>query len=724
MSKTLHYKLDKEGIVTLTIDVPDRSMNVLTPELTREIAEYADKVSSDDKVKGVVIVSGKDSFIAGADLKDLVTAYDRGATLKQCYDWSQELSQAYRKLETCGKPVAVAINGVALGGGLELCLACHYRVLSDHPKAVIGLPESQVGLLPGAGGTQRLPRLIGIREALPLMLEGRHVRPDKALALGIVHEIAPVAELEARARKWVLEKGDPEAPWDKKGFKVPGGAGGMHPGAAQTFMVGNALTSKTTQNNYPAALGIMSSVYEGTAMPIDKGLQIESKYFAQLLAGPVARNMMRTLFINKGLADKLARRPKGVEKSQVKKLGILGAGMMGAGVAYVSASAGMEVVLLDTDLASAEKGKQYSASLLAKQLERGKMDQAKVEAVLGMIKPSTDYADLEGCDLVIEAVFESREIKADVTAKAEAVIPATSVFASNTSTLPITGLAQASKRPDQFIGIHFFSPVDKMPLVEIIVGEKTSDETIAKALDYVGQLRKTPIVVNDSRGFYTSRCFGTYTNEGMTLLQEGVNPALIENVARQAGMPVGPLAVADEVAIELAYKVMKQTEMDMGKAYKRPTSYELVDKFVNELGRKGKRSGKGFYAYPEGGRKHLWEGLAEIYPLAAEQPAAEEVKTRLLYIQALETARCVEEGVVTHPEDADIGSIFGWGFPPYTGGTLSFIDTVGLENFVSECDRLAAAYGERFQVSDWLRARARQGENFYPVPAELGASAA
>ena len=724
MSKTLHYKLDKEGIVTLTIDVPDRSMNVLTPELTREIAEYADKVSGDDKVKGVVIVSGKNSFIAGADLKDLVTAYDRGATLKQCYDWSQELSQAYRKLETCGKPVAVAINGVALGGGLELCLACHYRVLSDHPKAVVGLPESQVGLLPGAGGTQRLPRLIGIREALPLMLEGRHVRPDKALALGIVHEIAPVAELEARARKWVLEKGDPEAPWDKKGFKVPGGAGAMHPGAAQTFMVGNALTSKTTQNNYPAALGIMSAVYEGTAMPIDRGLQVESKYFAQLLAGPVARNMMRTLFINKGLADKLARRPKDVEKSQVKKLGILGAGMMGAGVAYVSAGAGMEVVLLDTDLASAEKGKQYSAGLLAKQVERGKMDQAKAEALLGMIKPSADYADLAGCDLVIEAVFESREIKADVTAKTEAVIPVTSVFASNTSTLPITGLAQASKRPDQFIGIHFFSPVDKMPLVEIIVGEKTSDETIAKALDYVGQLRKTPIVVNDSRGFYTSRCFGTYTNEGMTLLKEGVNPALIENVARQAGMPVGPLAVADEVAIELAYKVMKQTEMDMGDGYTRPTSYDVVDKFVNELGRKGKRSGKGFYAYPEGGRKHLWEGLADIYPLAAEQPAPEEVKTRLLYIQALETARCVEEGVVTHPEDADIGSIFGWGFPPYTGGTLSFIDTVGLEKFVSECDRLAAAYGERFQVSDWLRARARQGELFYPLPADLGASAA
>ena len=722
MSKTISYKLDQEGIATLTIDVPDRSMNVLTPELTREIAEYADKVKADDKVKGVVIVSGKNSFIAGADLKDLVTAHDRGATLKQCYDWSQELSGAYRKLETCGKPVAVAINGVALGGGLELCLACHYRVLSDHPKAKVGLPEVQVGLLPGAGGTQRLPRLIGIREALPLMLEGRHVAPEKALKLGIVHEIAPVEELEARARKWVLESGDAEAPWDKKGFKVPGGAGGMHPAAVQTFIIGNALMAKNSQHNYPAALGIMSSVYEGTAMPIDRGLQVESKYFAQLLAGPVARNMMRTLFVNKGLADKLARRPAGIEKSQVKKLGILGAGMMGAGVAYVSAMAGMEVILLDTELASAEKGKQYSESLLTKAVERGKMDQAKAEGVLGLIKPTTEYADLEGCDLVIEAVFESREIKADVTAKTEAVIPETSVFASNTSTLPITGLATASKRPEQFIGIHFFSPVDKMPLVEIIVGEKTNDETIARSLDYVGQLRKTPIVVNDSRGFYTSRCFGTYTNEGMTLLKEGVNPALIENVARGAGMPVGPLAVTDEVAIELAYKVMKQTEVDMGDAYVRPSSYEVVNKFVNELGRKGKRSGKGFYEYPEGGRKHLWEGLSEIYPLAAEQPDQEEIKKRLLYIQALETARCMEEGVVTHAEDADIGSIFGWGFPPYTGGTLSFIDTVGLKEFVAECDRMAEAYGERFTVSDWLRKKAADGERFYPLPASEDAA--
>lgn len=724
MSKTISYQLDKEGIATLTIDVPGRSMNVLTPELISELAEHADKIATDDSVKGVVIISGKDSFIAGADLKDLVTAYDRKASLKQCYDWSQQLNRAYRRLETCGKPVAVAINGVALGGGLELCLACHYRVLSDHPKAVVGFPEVQVGLLPGAGGTQRLPRLIGIREALPIMLEGRHVRPDKALQLGIVHELAPVAELEARARKWVLESGDPVAPWDKKGFKVPGGAGGMHPAAVQTFMVGNALTAKNAQHNYPAPVAILSSVYEGTTLPMDKALQVESKYFATLLAGPVARNMMRTLFVNKGLADKLSRRPQGVEKTSVKKLGILGAGMMGAGIAHVSAGAGMQVVLLDTDQASADKGKQYSAKLLAAQVEKGRLDAGKAEALLGMIKTTTEFADLEGCDLVIEAVFEHRDIKADVTRKTEAVIPVSSVFASNTSTLPITGLAKASKRPEQFIGIHFFSPVEKMPLVEVIVGEKTNDETIARALDYVAQLRKTPIVVNDSRGFYTSRCFGTYTNEGMSLLAEGVKPSLIENVAKQAGMPVGPLAVTDEVTIELAYKVMKQTEADLGEAYKRPSSYPVVKKFVEELERKGKRYGKGFYDYPEGGRKALWDGLSEIYPLAKQQPEPGEIRKRLLYIQALETARCMEEGVITHAEDGDIGSIFGWGFPPYTGGTLSFIDTVGLPAFVAECDRMAKQYGERFKVSDWLRERARNNQAFYPVDPKLADQAA
>ena len=714
MSTTIQYTVDADGIAVLTLDLPGRTMNVLTPQLIDDLKCCVDKLAGDEAVKGAVITSAKSAFMAGADLQDLVTAYERGLTVEEGYRQSQGLSQIFRRLETCGKPVAAAINGIALGGGLELCLACHYRVLADDPKAQVGLPEVMVGLMPGAGGTQRLPRLIGIREALPLMLEGRQLRPDKALELGIVHELAPADQLLERARRWVLEEGDPEAPWDKKGFRVPGGAGAMHPKAVETFMVGTSLLAGKAFHNYPAPKAILSAVYEGTITPFDTGLRIESKYFAQLVSGVVARNMMRTLFINKGEADKLARRPEGVEKSAVSKLGILGAGMMGAGVAYVTARAGSKVVLLDTSIEGGEKGKAYSQALLDKAISRGKSTQEKADALLGRITPTTDFTDLEGCDLVIEAVFESREIKADVTARTEAVIPDTAIFASNTSTLPITGLAEASERPGKFIGIHFFSPVDKMPLVEIIVGEKTSDEAIARSLDYVQQLRKTPIVVNDSRGFYTSRCFSTFTNEGITMVAEGVSPALIENAAKMASMPVGPLAVIDEVTIELGYKIAMQTKADLDDAFEPISGFAVMEKMVKELDRKGKRYGKGFYEYPEDGQKYLWPGLAELYPLAGEQPSVDEVKSRLLVIQALETARCYEEGVLTDPADADIGSIFGWGFPPWTGGTLSFIDTMGVGEFVAECDRMAAAYGPRFEVSDWLRARADKGKTFYP----------
>ncbi len=715
MNNTIQYTVDADGIATLQLDVPGRTMNVLTPELMEDLAGCLSRVTEDPAVRGAVLTSAKPAFMAGADLKDLVTAYDRGMTLEEGYRLSQTLSHTFRRLETCGKPVAAAINGVALGGGLELCLACHYRVLADDPGAKVGLPEVTVGLLPGAGGTQRLPRLIGIREALPLMLEGRQVGPEQALKLGIVHELAPADRVVERARRWVLEAGDPEAPWDKKGFRIPGGAGAMHPKAVETFMVGTSLLAGKAFHNYPAPKAIMSAVYEGTITPFDTGLRIESKYFAQLVSGVVARNMMRTLFVHKGEADKLARRPAGIAKSAVGKLGMLGAGMMGAGIAYVSARAGMEVSLLDTSIEAADRGKSYSRALLDKAVSRGKSTPEQAEAVLGLIKPTNDYADLDGCDLVIEAVFEDRGIKADVTARAEAVIAPAAIFASNTSTLPITGLAEASERPENFIGIHFFSPVDKMPLVEIIVGKKTSPEAIARSLDYVRQLRKTPIVVNDSRGFYTSRCFTTFTNEGMTMLAEGINPALIENAARMASMPVGPLAVMDEVTIELGYKIATQAEADLGDEYRPVSGFEVMRKMVEELDRKGKRYGKGFYDYPDNAPKRLWRGLAEHYPLAAEQPSADEVKQRLLVIQALETARCYEEGVLTDPADADIGSIFGWGFPPWTGGTLSFIDTIGVAKFVAECDRMAEAYGPRYEVSDWLRARADGGETFHPA---------
>ncbi len=425
--------------------------------------------------------------------------------------------------------------------------------------------------------------------------------------------------------------------------------------------------------------------------------------------------MMRSLFVNKGAADKLARRPAGIEKSRVTKLGVLGAGMMGAGIAYVSAKAGMQVVLLDTDIEGAKRGKAYSEGLLNKAIGRGYSTQEKADALLSLIHPTTDYDDLEGCELIIEAVFENRDIKAAVTAKTEAVIPETAIFASNTSTLPITGLAEASKRPESFIGLHFFSPVDKMPLVELIKGEKSSDEAIARGLDYIQQIRKTPIVVNDSPGFYTSRCFSTSTNEGMTMLAEGINPALIENAAKLASLPVGPLAVMDEVTLDLGYKITMQNARDQGDSYVFDSGFPVIRKFVEELDRKGKRFGKGFYEYPEGEKKYLWPGLAELYPVKEKQPPVQEVIDRLLYRQALETVRCFEEGVLDHPADADIGSIFGWGFPPWTGGTMSFIDTVGIKHFVAECDRMAEAYGPRFAVSDWLREKAEEGKPFHQV---------
>jgi 3-hydroxyacyl-CoA dehydrogenase/enoyl-CoA hydratase/3-hydroxybutyryl-CoA epimerase len=712
MNNTIQYAVDQDGIALLTIDLPGMPMNVLTPELMADLDSLVERATADDAVKGIVLASGKKAFIAGADIKDMVTAFDRGISHKEAFEFSYGLNRILRKMETCGKPVAAAINGLALGGGLEVCLACHYRVLANDAGAMLGFPEVNIGLLPGAGGTQRTPRLVGFRNAATMVIQCRNQKPEQALEIGLVHELAPAAEVVARAKRWVLESGDPLAPWDKKGFKIPGG-GLMHPGTAQMFTMGNAMLAKMTKHNYPAPISAQSAMFEGCATSFDQGLKVESEYFGKLLSGPVARNMMRSLFVSKSKADKLVRRPQGIDKSKVGKLGILGAGMMGAGIAYVSARAGIQVVLLDTSQENAEHGKAYSEDLLRKAIERGRSTEDKAAALLGLIKPTTDYADLESCDLVIEAVFESQQLKADVTAKTEAVVPDSCIFASNTSTLPITGLAEASKRPEQFIGLHFFSPVDKMPLVEIILGEKTNDEAIARSLDYIQQIRKTPIVVNDSRGFYTSRVFGTFTGEGASMLAEGVKPALIENAAKMAGLPVGPLAVTDEVTLELANKIGKETTAALGLDYPADAASTVIHKMVEILDRKGKRFGQGFYDYPADAKKHLWAGLAEQFPQAEEQPDVRELIKRLLYIQALETARCFEEGVLTHSEDGDIGSIFGWGFPAWTGGTLSLIDTVGIQEFVAECDRMAAAYGERFEVSDWLRERADQGKSFY-----------
>lgn len=714
MTTTIKYELDGD-VAVLTLDLPGRSMNVITEDMTKELAVLVAKVAADPAIKGAVITSAKPAFMAGADLS-MVSAMGklaRTATVKQVYDKAFELNAIYRRMETCGKPFAAAINGLAMGGGLEMCLACHYRVVADDPKIQLGLPEVKVGLLPGAGGTQRLVRLMGVQPALPYLLQGRSMSPQEAAGFGVVHKTVPADQVLAEAKRWLREEGNPVQPWDQKGFKVPGGSGAMNIKVVQTFMAGEAMLRKETKDNYPAPQAIMSAVYEGHQVPMDAALRIESRYFTSLLLDPVAGNMIRTLFLNKQEADKLVRRPKNVEKIQIRKLGVLGAGMMGAGIAYVSARAGMDVVLLDTNQEAAAKGKAYSVSLLEKDVRRGKLSREKADATLERITPTTDYTRLDGCDLIIEAVFEDVQIKADVTAKTEAVIGKSAIFASNTSTIPITALAKASKRPAQFIGIHFFSPVEKMPLVEIIIGKKTGDEALARALDYVAQIRKTPIVVNDSRGFYTSRCFGTYPTEALAMLKEGVNPALIENAGLMAGMPVGPFAVGDEVSIELMYKIMKASKAALSDKYEEQPSDGVIEYFVDKLGRLGKKTKKGFYDYPEGGKKYLWPDLTKHFPLAENQPGVDELKKRLLYRQAIEVARCFEEGVLTAPEDADIGAIFGWGFAPYTGGPLSMIDTIGAARFVKEADHMARAHGPRYKVPKSLRAMAKEGRSYY-----------
>ena len=726
MTEMTNWKLatGDDGVAVLSWDMPDRSMNVLNEGSMTEFASAIEQLAADEDVKGIVLTSGKKDFAAGADLSMLGGAASGGGKTskedraKALYEQNLGFNMLLRRLETCGKPVAAAIPGTALGGGLEVALACHYRVVADNPKAQLGLPEAKVGVMPGGGGTQRLPRMIGAMQALPLMLQGKSLRPPAALSMGIVNEIAPADEIVAKAKEWVLANPNATQPWDQKGFKVPGG-GPYTKGGMPVFMMGTAMLRKESYGNYPAQKAILQSVYEGLQVPIETGLAIESQLMTSLLLDPTSRNMIRSLFLSMQELGKGARRPEGVERTDCKKLGILGAGMMGAGIAFVSAKVGIECVLLDVSQEGAEKGKQYSADLMDKRILKKRATPSQKEELLSRIHPTTDYADLEGCDLVIEAVFEDRKIKADVTAKSEAVIADDAIFGSNTSTLPITGLAEASSRPDNFIGIHFFSPVDRMGLVEIIMGEKTSDQALAVAIDYVGKIRKTPIVVNDSRGFYTSRCFGTFVREGLEMLSEGISPALIDNAGRATGMPRGPLEMNDDVALDLAYKVGMQTRKDLGDAYQASPSDAIIEKMVVDLERFGRKNKKGFYDYGEGGAKSLWDGLEALVEEVtgnaqlADQPTADHLKKRLLYRQAVEAARCFEEQVVTDVRDADVGAILGWGFAPWSGGPISLIDTVGVAKFVEECDALAERYGDRFKPNDLLREMAANGESFY-----------
>ena len=709
MSSYLQLSIEA-GIATITLDDRQAKVNTVSPAWIAQMSATFEALQADTAVRGVVITSAKSGFMAGADLNYILDTAS-GMTAREAFDFSQNATRLHRLVETCGKPVVAAMTGFALGGGYELALACTYRILSEAPDAVVGLPEVSVGLLPGSGGTQRLPRMIGVPKALEVLLEGKSYSPQNALELGMVDLVKPRERVVEAALSWLQTAADPMRPWDKKGFRVAESDGLLKQSTAGLFTLATAKLLAKYGNNYPAPIAILTCVFEGIQVPLDKGLLVESRHFAKLLTGSVARNIIRTGFVNRGRAEKGARRPKDIARSDVKSVGILGAGMMGAGIAFVTAQAGLRVVLLDTSLQAASNGKAQSGKLLARDLKSGKLTKGSADRVLDRIRPTEDYQDLADVDLVIEAVFEDVRIKSDVVRKAQAVIGKDVLFASNTSTLPITQLAAACERPADFIGLHFFSPVARMALVEIIMGRATSQRSLARAMDFVAQIRKTPILVNDSRGFYTSRVFQTFIHEGLELLREGVAPALIENAARQAGMPLGPLAVLDEVSLELPMKIIRETQQYEA-SFQRPASMDVLETMVERLERPGRKAGAGFYEYCADGGKRLWPALAQHFAQAAGQPAVDEVKRRLLYIQALESARCLEEGVVTHSADADLGAVLGWGFPTWTGGTLSLIDTVGVKEFVAECERLDQNYGRRFMPTARLRDMADTGARF------------
>jgi 3-hydroxyacyl-CoA dehydrogenase/enoyl-CoA hydratase/3-hydroxybutyryl-CoA epimerase len=714
---------DADGIALVTWDMPGKSMNVFTEEVMDELEKIVDRVASDDAIKGAVVTSGKESFSGGADLTMLQRmlklfkdekAKDPDAAIKMLFDGAGRMNWLFRKLETSGKPWVSAINGTCMGGAFELSLACHARVAADSDKVKMGLPEVKVGLFPGAGGTQRVPRLTDTQGALQMLTSGQSLSPKKAKQMGLITEIAAPDALVETAKGLIKNGLKATAPWDAKGFKLPGGPVYSAAGA-NLFPPAIAILRRETYGNYPAASAILKCVYEGLLVPFDTALKIEQRYFTEIMQTTEAAMMIRSLFISLQELNKGARRPAGVPETEFKKVGVLGAGFMGAGIAYVTAKAGIPVVLLDRDMAAAEKGKAHSEGLVDGLMKKGRATAEEKEKLLSLITPTDDYALLDGCDLIVEAVFEDSEIKKGVTEKAEAVIAKDAIFASNTSTIPITGLAKNSSRPANFIGIHFFSPVDKMMLAEIILGKKTEDKALAVAIDYVRAIKKTPIVVNDTRGFYVNRCVLRYMAEAYQMLIEGVPPAMIENTAKMAGMPVGPLSLTDETAIDLAQKIMKQTIRDLGEKAVDKDQFALINTMVDKHGRLGRKNGKGFYDYPaKPAKKHLWPGLKDLYKQQdPDKIDVEELKQRFLVTIALEAARVMEEGIVTDPREADVGSILAFGFAPYTGGALSYIEGMGVKEFVALAKKLQKRYGPQFKAPKLLVEMAEKGQTFY-----------
>ncbi|MGM9426444.1 3-hydroxyacyl-CoA dehydrogenase NAD-binding domain-containing protein [Hydrogenophaga sp. MI9] len=718
ITQTIRYDL-ANGIATITFDEQGSPVNTMCLQWQDDLDAIAAQVVKDKaQLRGIVLASAKSTFFAGADLKGAMRS--TAADGPRVFHEIERIKKNFRTIETQGLPVVSCLNGAALGGGWEVALVGHHRIAVNNPKIQFGLPEITLGLIPGGGGITKMTRVLGLMAAQPYILESKLFGPEEALKIGVVHElVATPEELVPRALAFIeAAQGKPEAcqhVWDRKDYKMPGGTP-SNPKIAGMLTVAPAVLKQKTRGLYPAPEAALAAMVEGAMVDFDTAMRVESRHLAGLMTGNVARNMINTFFFNMNAIKGGQSRPKDVAKYQPKKVGVLGAGMMGSGIAYAQATRGIATVLKDVSIDAAEKGKSYTTKLTQKRVDKGQMSAEKQQGILGLITPTASAADLKGCDLIIEAVFEQRELKAMVTKEAEPMLAEGGFFASNTSTLPISGLAQASRDAKKFVGIHFFSPVDKMKLVEIIRGKDTDDETIARAYDYVQALGKLPIVVNDSRGFYTSRTFGTFVMEGAAMLGEGIPAPVIENAAMQAGMPVGPLAVLDETALSLSVHVLEQTRIDFqkeGQQYVATPGETLVEHMVKQHNRPGRAAGGGFYDYPEGGKKHLWPQLKALY----EKPGAEwdlqDVKDRLLYRQAVETARCLAEGVLTSVHDGNIGSIFGIGFPAWTGGALQFVYGQGIEAFERRCAGLAAKYGSGFVLSDAVKAALRTHQPVY-----------
>ncbi|WP_033946644.1 3-hydroxyacyl-CoA dehydrogenase NAD-binding domain-containing protein [Streptomyces sp. CNQ431] len=718
-ASTIRWEQDDTGVVTLVLDDPAQSANTMNAAFIRSIGEIADRAEAEkDTIRGIIVTSAKKTFFAGGDLKDMIQATPDQA--QEIFERGLAIKKALRRIETLGKPVVAAINGAALGGGYEIALACHHRIALDAPGSKIGLPEVTLGLLPAGGGVTRTVRLLGVTDALlKLLLQGTQYSPRRALDNGLVHAVAETPEqMLVEARAFIDAHPESVQPWDVKGYRIPGGTP-AHPKFAANLPAFPAnLRKQTSGAPYPAPRNILAAAVEGSQVDFETAQVIEARYFTELVTGQIAKNMIQAFFFDLQAVNSGANRPKDVERATVRKVAVLGAGMMGAGIAYSCARAGIEVLLKDVTPEAAAKGKAYSEKLCDKAVSRGRTTREKADQVLARITPTAEVADLAGCDAVIEAVFEDTSLKHKVFQEIQDVVAPDALLCSNTSTLPITALAEGVKRQEDFIGLHFFSPVDKMPLVEIIKGERTGDVALARAFDLVRQIRKTPIVVNDSRGFFTSRVIGHFINEGVAMVGEGLDPVSVEQAAAQAGYPAKVLSLVDELTLTLPRKIRNETKKaieEAGGTWPDHPADAVVDRMVDEFGRTGRSGGAGFYDYAEdGSRAGLWPGLREHFTRPGTTIPFRDMQERMLFSEALDTVRLVEEGVLTSVADANIGSIMGIGFPAWTGGILQYVNGYegGLPGFVARAEELAATYGERFTPPALLVAKAEKGERF------------